>query len=84
MLAAKRVRLGVDEAAAIDCDNPNQKVEVDKIKAPAGRELPTIRQLKLRLARDEYVAGACFFYATSLSLHALRSQTPLTGVDLRV
>ena len=74
----------MDEAAAIDCDNPDQKVEVDKIKAPASRELPTIRQLKLRLARDEYVAGACFFYAAALSLHALRSQTPLTGVDLRV
>ena len=73
MPAAKRVRLGADGAATIDCDNPNQKVEVDKIKAPAGRELPTIRQLKLRLARDEYVAGARFFYATALSLHALRS-----------
>ena len=84
MPAAKRVRLGADGAAAIECDDPNQKVELDKIKAPAGRELPTIRQLKLRLARDEYVAGACFFYATALSLHALRSQTPLTGVDLRV
>ena len=84
MPAAKRVRLGADGAAAIDCDNPNQKVGVDKVKAPAVRELPTIRQLKLRLARDEYVAGACFFCATSLSLHALRSQTPLTGVDLRV
>ena len=84
MPAAKRVRIGADGAAAIDCDNPNQKVEVDKIKAPASRELPTIRQLKLWLARDEYVAGACFFYATALSLHALRSETPLTGVDLRV
>ena len=84
MPAAKRVRLGADGAAAIDCDNPNQKVEVDKIKSPAGRELPTIQQLKLQLARDEYVAGACFFYATALSHHALRSETPLTGVDLRV
>ena len=84
MPAAKRLRLGADEAAAIDCDNPNQKVGLDKIKARPGRELPSIRQLKLRLARDEYVAGACFFYATALSLHALRSQTPLTGVDLRV
>ena len=84
MPAAKRVRLGVDEAAAIDFEHPDQKVEVDKIKAPAGRELPTIRQLKLRLARDKYVAGACFFYAAALSLHALRSQTPLTGADLRV
>ena len=83
MPAAKRVRLGMDEAAAIDFDNPDQKVEVDKIKAPAGRDLPTIRQLKLRLARDEYVAGACFCYAAALSLHALRSQTPLTGADLR-
>ena len=84
MPAAQRVRLGVDEAAAIDCDNPDQKVEVDKVKAPAGRELPTIRQLKLRLARDEYVAGACFFHAAALSLHAFRSQTLLTGEDLRV
>ena len=84
MPAAKRVQLAADGAAAIDCDNPNQKVEVDKIKAPASRELPTIRQLTLRLARDEYVVGACFFYATALSLHALRSETPLTGVDLRV
>ena len=84
MPAAKRVRLGVDQAAAIDVDNPDQKVEVDTIKATAGRELPTIRQLKLRLARDEYVAGVCFFYAAALSLHALGSQTPLTGADLRV
>ena len=43
MPAAKRVLLGADGAAAIDSDNPNQKVEVDKIKALAGRELPTIR-----------------------------------------
>ena len=61
MPAAKRVRLGVDQAATIVFDNRDEKVEVDKIKANAGRELPTIRQLKLRLARDEYVAGACFF-----------------------
>ena len=61
MPAAKRVRLGVDQAAAIDIDNPDEKVEVDKIKANAGRDLPTIWQLKLRLERDEYVAGACFF-----------------------
>ena len=84
MPAAKRVRLGVDQAAAIDIDNPDEKVEVDKIKATAGRELPTIRQLKLRLALDEYFAGACFSYAAALSLHALRSHTPLTGADLRV
>ena len=82
--AAKRVRLGVDQAAAIDIDNPEEKVEVDKIKANAGSNLPTIRQLKLRLARDEYIDGACFFYVAALSLPALRSQTPLTGVDLRV
>ena len=84
MPAAKRVRLGVVQAAATDIDNPDEKVEVDKIKANAGRELPTIRQLQLRLARDEYVAAACFFYAVALGLHALRSQTPLTGADLRV
>ena len=84
MPAAKRVRLGVDQAAAIDIDHPDQKVKVDRIKATAGRDPPTIRQLKLRLAPDEYIAGACFFYAAALSLHALRSQTPSTGVDLRV
>ena len=61
-----------------------RRLRLEKIKAPASRELPTIRQLKLRLARDEYVAGACFFYATALSLHALRSETPLTEVDLGV
>ena len=61
MLAAKRVRLGVDQGAAIDIDNPNENVEVDKIQAKAVRDLPTIRQLKLPLARDEYIAGACFF-----------------------
>ena len=82
MPAAKRVRLGVDQAAAIDIDKSDQKVKVDRIRAKTGRDLPTIRQLKLRLARHEYIAGACFFYAASLSLHALRSQTSLTGVDL--
>ena len=83
MPAAKRVRLGVDQAAAIHIDNPDQKVKVDTIKAKAGRDLPTIRQLKLRLAPDEYIASACFFYAAALSLHALCSQTPLNGLDLR-
>ena len=76
MRAAKRVRLGVDQAATIDIDNLDEKVEVDEIKAKAGRDLPTIRHLKLRLARDEYIASACFFSAAALSLHALRSQTP--------
>ena len=57
---------------------------MDRIKAKAGRPLPTIQQLKLRLALDEYIAGACLFYAAALSLHAPSSQMPLTSVDLRI
>ena len=78
MPAAKRVRLGVDEAATIDCDNPDQKVEVDKIKAPAGEELPTIRQLKLRLARDEYVAGEFLFLCSFPQPPSAPQSDPLT------
>ena len=84
MPAAKRVQLGVDQAAAIDIDNTHQELADNRIKAKAGRDLPTKWQLKLRLAPDEYIAGASFFYAAALSLHALRSETCLTGVDLRV
>ena len=82
--AAKCVRLGEDLATRIEIDNPNQKLDKDTCKAKAGRDLPTIRQPKLRLAPDECTPGAFFFFAAAPSLHALRSQTPLSGVDLRV
>ena len=84
MPPAKRVRLGENLATPIEMDNPNQKLDKDPCKAKAGRDLPIIRQLKLRLAPDEYTPGACFLFAAAPSLHALRSQTPLFGVDLRV
>ena len=84
MLAAKLVRLGVDQATPIEIDNPNRKLKKDPLKAKGGRDLPTIRQVRLRLAPDEYNAGAYFFFAGAVSLHALRSQTPLFGVGLRV
>ena len=62
MPAAKRVRLAEDLATLIEVDNPNQKVDWDPCKAKAGRDLPTIRQLQLRLAPDDYNPGACFFF----------------------
>ena len=68
----------------MEIDNLDQKLEKDPLKAKAGRDLPTIRQLKLPLAPDAYIASACFFFAAAMSLHALCSQTPLTGVDLRI
>ena len=52
MPAAKCVRFGEDLATPIEIDNPNQKLEKDPLKAKAGRDPPTIRQLKLRLAPD--------------------------------
>ena len=73
MPAAKRVRLGLDQATAIEIGNPDQKLKNDSLKAKAGRDLPTIRQLKLRLAPNYYILGACFCFAAALSLHALRS-----------
>ena len=64
MRAVKHVRLGVDQATAIEIINSNQKVEEDPLKDTAGRDLPTIHQLRLRLAPDEYTAGACFFFCS--------------------
>ena len=71
--AAKRVRLGVDQATSIQIDNPNQKLEEDPLKARAGTDLPTIRQVKLQLAPEEYTPGAC-------SLLQLPSASMLSGV----
>ena len=84
MPAAKRVRLGVVQAIAIEIDNRDQKLDKDPLKAKAGRDRPTFRRLKLRLAPDEYTAGACFFFCSCLEPPCFRSQTPLTGVDVRV
>ena len=36
--AAKRVPLGLDQAAAIDIDNLDQELEEDPLKAKAGRD----------------------------------------------
>ena len=49
--------------------------DVDKkpSKAEVGRVLPTARSLKLRILPDQYVAGACFYYAVAQSLHAISS-----------
>ena len=59
--------------------------DVDKkpSKAEVGRVLPTARSLKLRILPDQYVAGACFYYAVAQSLHAITSNTPLDGASLR-
>ena len=59
--------------------------DVDKkpSKAEVGRVLPTARSLKLRILPDQYVAGACFYYAVAQSLHAISSNTPLDGASLR-
>ena len=58
--------------------------DVDKkpSKAEVGRGLPTARSLKLRILPDQYVAGACFYYALAQSLHAISSNTPLDGALL--
>ena len=59
--------------------------DVDKkpSKAEVGRVLPTARSLKLRILPDQYVAGACFYYAVAQSLHAISSNTPLDGASPR-
>ena len=42
-----------------------------------------MRSLKLRISPDQYVAGACFFYAVAQSLHAISSSVPLDGAWLQ-
>ena len=59
--------------------------DVDKQpnKAEGGRVLATARSLKLRILPDQYVAGACFYYAVAQSLHAISSNAPLDSASLR-
>ena len=64
---------------AMALDNVDRKPS----KAEVGRVLPTARSLKLRILPDQYVAGACFYYAVAQSLHAITSNTPLDGASLR-
>ena len=52
-------------------------------KAEGGRVLPTVRSLKLCILPDQYVAGACFYYAVAQSLHAISSNAPLDSASLR-
>ena len=51
-------------------------------KAEGGIVL-TVRSLKLRILPDQYVAGACFYYAVAQSLHAISSNAPLDSASLR-
>ena len=50
------------------------------MKAKACRDLPTIRQLKLRLAPDEYIAASCLFYAAALTASMRSSVKPPSPV----
>ena len=52
-------------------------------KAEGRRVLPTVRSLKLRILPDQYVAGACFYYAVAQSLHAISSNALLDSASLR-
>ena len=64
---------------AIALDDVDQKPN----KAEGGIVLPTVRSLKLRILPDQYVAGACFFYAVAQSPHAISSDAPLDSASLR-
>ena len=72
----KTAPIDPDAMALDDVDRKPNKAEV-------GRVLPTARSLKLRILPDQYVAGACFYYAVAQSLHAITSNTPLDGASLR-
>ena len=84
MPVAKRFGVGDDKAAPMEVHDPDLRVGRAASKAKAGTAVPTIRALKLQLLPDDYTPGACFFFAAALGLHALCSQTPLHGADLRV
>ena len=72
------------KTAPIDPDaTPLDKVDKRPNKAEDGIVLPTVRSLKLRILPDQYVAGACFFYAVAQSLHANSSNLPLDHASLR-
>ena len=65
-----------DDAIALD------DVDQQPNKAEGGIVLPTVRSLKLRILLDQYVAGACFFYAVAQSPHAISSDAPLDSASL--
>ena len=72
------------KTAPIDPDDtPLDKVDKRPNKAKEGKDLPTVRSLKLCILPDQYVAGACFFYAVAQSLHAISSDVPLDDASLR-
>ena len=64
---------------AIALDDVDQKPN----KAEGGIVLPTVRSLNLRILPDQYVAGACFFYAVAQSLHAISSDATLDSASPR-
>ena len=73
---AKTTPIDPDATALDDVDQrPN--------KAEGGIVLPTVRSLKLRILPDQYVAGACFFYAVAQSLHGMSSDVPLDTASLQ-
>ena len=71
----KTAPLDPDAMALDDVDKQPNKAEV-------GRVLPTARSLKLRILPDQYVSGACFYYAVAQGLHAISSNTPLDCASL--
>ena len=66
MPATKRLCVGDDMAAPNEVDNPGLRVEEASSKAKVGKDLPTIRALKLWLQADDFSAGACFFFCSCL------------------
>ena len=71
------------ETAPIDHDAiALDDVDQQPNKAEGGIVVPTVRSLKLRILPDQYVAGACFFYAVAQSLHAINSDAPLDRASL--
>ena len=72
------------KTAPIDTDaTALDDVDQQPNKAEGGMVLPTARSLKLRILPDQYVAGACFYYAVAQSLHAISSNAPLDSASLR-
>ena len=63
------------DRAATPLDDVDQRPN----KAEGGIVLPTVRSLKLRILPDQYVAGACFFYAVA----QISSNVPLDSASLR-
>ena len=72
------------KTAPIDTDaTALDDVDQQPNKAEGGIVLPTVRSLKLPIPPDQYVAGACFYYAVAQNLHAISSNAPLDRASLR-